>query len=125
MTTTPQEHATEGANTQPSTLQLPFDPRELLSVRILPSEFARICGVSRQTVSVWIRDGKISPGIDGKIDPQRAFRQVLRASNLGRVRARLLRAAIDDLGELRARSAQAAVLEQKVSDLTEQIGMAQ
>ncbi len=36
--------------------------------RITPAEFARCEGVSKATVSRWIRDGRISLGVDGLLD---------------------------------------------------------
>ena len=57
---------------------LPFAESDMLAVRLLPAEFARTVGVSRQTVSQWIKQGKVTLGADGRLDPTRAFRQLLR-----------------------------------------------
>jgi hypothetical protein len=75
---------------------------DLLRVRILPVEFARLLGVSKQTVSCWIRDGKITINpLDGRLDVQTAIQQVLRNTDPGRLRARVLRQAVQDVQGLR------------------------
>lgn len=46
--------------------------------RLRPAEFARRENVSRQTVSRWIKEGRLSPpGPDGRLDAQRAQRERL------------------------------------------------
>ncbi len=100
--------------TQPA---LPFAECELLRVRILPSEFARSLGVHKSTVSRWLKNGTIAAGADGRIDPQRATRQLLRNGDPGRFRARLLRQAYADVNDLRAQADRAAQLEQQLLDL--------
>lgn len=89
---------------------LPFlmDSPALLRVRILPAEFARLLGISKQCVSVWIRDGKITINpVDGRLDVQAAIQQVLRNTDPGRLRARVLRQAVEDVQGLRDAAAQA------------------
>ncbi len=82
---------------------LPFDPAELLAVRMRPAQFASMCKVSRQTVSQWARKGWISVGPDGLVDPVAATRQLLKRADPARVRARIFREATATHGELRAR----------------------
>lgn len=83
-------------------LSLLADAPELLRLRVLPAEFARLLGVSKQAVSRWIADGKVTINpIDGRLDVHQAVRQVLRHTDPGRVRSRVLRAAIDDVVALR------------------------
>lgn len=82
------------------------DAPELLRVRVLPAEFARLLGVSKQAVSRWIAAGKVSINpVDGRLDVQTAVQQVLRNTDPGRMRARVLRAAIADVQELRKSAA--------------------
>ena len=82
------------------------DAPELLRVRVLPAEFARLLGVSKQAVSRWIAAGKVSTNpVDGRLDVQTAVQQVLRNTDPGRMRARVLRAAIADVQELRKAAA--------------------
>ncbi|WP_305073463.1 hypothetical protein [Propionivibrio sp.] len=100
---------------------LPFDERDLLGVRLLPSEFSRACGVSRQCVSQWIKIGKVTLGADGRLDPTRAFRQLLRSGDPGRIRARLVRQAFADMADLRAEAGRAALLEQQLADAQQRI----
>lgn len=83
-------------------LPLLADHPDLLRVRILPAEFARLLGVSKQAVSCWIRDSKITINlIDGRLDVQTAIQQVLRNTDPGRLRARVLRQAVQDVQGLR------------------------
>lgn len=39
---------------------------------VKPSEFARICGVNRSTVTRWIQNGRIEPAENGLIDSEQA-----------------------------------------------------
>lgn len=92
--------------TQASLSGLPDHP-ELLRVRVLPAQFARIALVSKQTVSRWIRDGWIALGADGRLDPTVAIGQLLRRCDPGRLRARWLRQAVAEVQELREAAASA------------------
>lgn len=100
---------------------LPFAEAELLAVRLRPAEFARCIGVTKQSVSRWIADGKVTLGADGRINPTAAMRQLLRTGDPGRIRARLVRQAFADMGDLRAQAARADELGLKVAGLAEQI----
>lgn len=104
---------------------LPFDERDLLAVRLLPAEFSRVVGVSKQTVSRWIRDEKVTLGADGRLDPTKAFRQLLRTGNPGRIRARLVRQAFADMADLRAQAARANELALQVAALVESKAIAE
>ena len=85
-----------------ASLPLLLDQRELLKVRVLPAEFARLLGVSKQTVSQWIKAGKLTVNpLDGRLDVQAAVQQVLRNTDPGRLRARVLRQAVEDVQALR------------------------
>lgn len=94
-------------NTPNTTEQTPlgFDWRDMVKVRVRPAEFARMCHVSRQTVSCWIRDGKVTLGADGRLDPSVAARQVIDNSDPSRLRARVFKAATEDAASLRQRIA--------------------
>lgn len=100
---------------------LSFAETELLAVRLRPAEFARCIGVTKQSVSRWIADGKVTLGADGRINPTAAMRQLLRTGDPGRIRARLVRQAFADMGDLRALAARADEAERKVAVLAEQI----
>jgi hypothetical protein len=100
---------------------LPFAETELLAVRLRPAEFARCIGVTKQSVSRWIADSKVTLGADGRINPTAAMRQLLRTGDPGRIRARLVRQAFADMGDLRAQAARADELGLKVATLAEQI----
>lgn len=80
---------------------LEFDPADLASVRVRPADFARMMSVSRTAVSKWIKDGKVSLGADGRLDPHAAAQQVMRNTDPARARARALKGALGDTGELR------------------------
>lgn len=89
------------AEPRPSTL--PFDPADLVAMRVLPAQFARMVGVSKQAVSEWIRNGKVTLGPDGKLDPAKASREVIENSDPARLRARTLKQATLTHAQLRAR----------------------
>jgi DNA-binding transcriptional regulator YdaS (Cro superfamily) len=91
-----------------SSLQFLADAPELLKVRIHPAEFARLLGVSKQTVSQWIKKGHVSINpLDGRLDVTAAVQQVLRNTDPGRLRARVLRQAVEDVQSLRRTAAEA------------------
>lgn len=82
--------------------------KALLAIRVRPAEFARLLGVSKQTVSTWIRDGKVTiNALDGLLDARRAIQDVLRNTSPGRLRSRVLRQAVTDALELRENLARA------------------
>ena len=100
---------------------LPFAETELLAVRLRPAEFARCIDVTKQSVSRWIKNGTVTLGADGRLNPTAAMRQLLRTGDPGRIRARLVRQAFADMGDLRAQAARADELGRKVALLEEQI----
>jgi len=71
---------------------LPFSEEELATngPRLRPAELARLLGVSRQTVHVWLKAGKATLGADGRLDPRKAVADVLKAGDPARLRARVL-----------------------------------
>jgi len=81
-------------------LLLPFDPAQVdrSGLRLRPSEFARLMDTSKQAVSQWIKSGKITLGVDGRLDPRAAVRQLLRNSDPARLRAKILEPLVRDLG---------------------------
>lgn len=82
---------------------LSLDLGEVGRLRVRPAEFARMLGVSRQSVSRWIASGKVTLGTDGKLDPIEGYRQVTRNTDPARVRARFLRLAASGEAGLRKR----------------------
>lgn len=93
---------------------LPFDPSELTTVRVRPAVFARMCQVSKQCVSQWIKEGKITRGPDGLIDPAVAARQVFERTDPSRLRARVFKNAMSTQDQLKQR---VRTLEQQIKDL--------
>lgn len=85
----------------PSTL--PFDPVDVLRARVRPADFARMCGVSKQAVSTWIKNGVVLLGPDGLLDPVAALRDLIAKGDPQKVRVRFLKAAMKEQEELRAR----------------------
>lgn len=84
-----------------------LDHPDLLRVRILPAQFARAVGVSKQSTTRWVRDGWVTLGADGRLDPTVAIGQLLRRCDPGRLRARWLRQAVTEVQELREAAAMA------------------
>ena len=103
MTTHPEAPADRAENPHPSSSapMLPFDPQELVAMRVRPAQFSRMCGVSRQAVSDWIKRGVISLGPDGLLDPVTASRQVFERTDPARLRARVFKDLARDVPELR------------------------
>ncbi|MHB1245880.1 MAG: hypothetical protein ACYCZH_05520 [Sulfuriferula sp.] len=83
------------------------DAPELLKIRIQPAQFARALGVSKQSVSRWLKDGWVCLGADGRLDPTVAIGQLLRRCDPGRLRARWLRQAVGEVQDLRDNLARA------------------
>ena len=103
MTTTTQQAVFSPPSPAPSTL--PFDPRDLVEMRVLPAQFARMVGVSKQAVSKAIAIGKITLGPDGRLDPKKALREYLNNSDPARVRVRTFRQAMTETEALRVKVA--------------------
>jgi hypothetical protein len=82
---------------------LPFDPADLVALRVLPAQFARMCNVSKQSVSQWIKQGKVTLGPDGKLDPAKAAREVFERTDPGRLRARVFKSAMASRDDLHGR----------------------
>ena len=83
---------------------LPFDIESLTQgIRIRPADFARICGVSKQAVSNWIKIGKITLFPDGTLDPRKAAQQVINNTAPGRLRARIFKLSFDEAAQNRAK----------------------
>lgn len=81
---------------------LPFDLAEMIAVRLLPAQFARVVGVSKQSVSKWIRAGKVTLGPDGRLDPVAGIQEVLNKTAPTRLRARIFRQAMQGADAMRA-----------------------
>ena len=97
---------TEYSHSSPTQPTLSLSFAEVGRIRVRPAELARMLNVSRQTVSQWIQVGKVTLGADGKLDPTVATRQVIENSDPSRLRARVLKSAVDDVGALRRRIAE-------------------
>ena len=83
---------------------LPFDPADLVrGIRVRPAQFARMCGVSRQAVSQWIKAGKVLLYPDGTLDPAVAARRVIECTDPARMRAKVFRVISDDAATMRGR----------------------
>lgn len=92
-----------GAVDSPMPSTLPFDPAGLVAMRVLPAQFARMVGVSKQAVSQWVKRGIVTIGPDGKLDPAIASRQVIERTDPAKLRARVFKQATATHDEMRAR----------------------
>jgi hypothetical protein len=99
------DHVTEPQNqgkpiAQNKPLSLPFDPATLTQgIRVRPAEFSRMCEVSRQTVSRWVKNGVVLLFPDGTLDPAASAKRVIGHTDPGRMRARIFKdmtASVDD-----------------------------
>lgn len=93
--------STSGASS-PAQPFLGFDPAELVAVRVRPAEFARLSGVTKQAVSGWIKRGLVTLGPDGRLDPSKAYRELMANGDPAKLRARFMKGAMDDVGKLKA-----------------------
>lgn len=95
---------------------LPFPAADLdrSALRMRPADFARLLEVSKQTVSQWVKAGKITLRPDGLLDPRAAVRQLVRTSDPARLRSRVL---APILAEVRAAQAREAGLLDTVAGL--------
>jgi hypothetical protein len=103
------------------TSTLPFDPADLMDLRVKPAQFARMVGVSKQAVSKAIQTGKLMLGPDGKINPKKGLREYLENSDPTRVRVRTFKQAMTETEDLRAR---VRVLEVTVARLRDDVAAA-
>ncbi len=69
-------------------------------VRVLRAEFARLMGVSRQTVSEWVEKGWLTVGADNRIDPSKGAKEVYGNMDPLRAQAHVMRDAMDGRHEL-------------------------
>lgn len=99
---------------------LPFDMADMIAVRLLPAQFARVVGVSKQSVSKWIHAGKVTLGPDGRLDPAKALQEVLKNTAPTRLRARMFRQAMEGADamrvEIRALQRKCALLESELAE---------
>lgn len=102
------KQAEAGSRPVSTSAPLPFDPADLAQgVRVNQADFSRMCGVSRQTVSQWVKLGKIQAVYpDGSLDPFQAARDVIRNTDPARLRAKVFKVATEDAQALRARVAE-------------------
>ncbi|HRE14529.1 MAG TPA: hypothetical protein PLD37_10075, partial [Usitatibacteraceae bacterium] len=82
------------------------------------ADFARLMGVSKQTVSQWVKAGKVRLDLEGFLEPRAAVRQLLKSSDPARLRSRVL---APILAELRDAQAREAALLAQVTELRAQL----
>lgn len=91
------DHTHDASTEAQQSLLAPAD----MNIRVLPSQLARMLNVSKQCVSQWIKCGKLTLGPDGRVNPAQACDEVLRNSDPTRLRAKVLRPLVNDVGSLR------------------------
>ena len=72
-----------------------------MGVRVRQSQLARLLHVSRQTVSAWVKEGKLTLDANGMVNPTSAVREVISKSDPSRMKARLLKPLVNDVETLR------------------------
>jgi hypothetical protein len=89
------------------TPMLPFDPAQVtrLGIRLLPAEFSRLMGTSKQSVSRWIKRGVIALGSDGRLDPREAVRQYMHHADPAKMRNAVMAPMLNEVGALQRRVA--------------------
>ena len=91
------------------------------NLRVLRSELARMLGVSKPTVSEWVKAGWITLGADGRIDPRQAVASLLRHRDPARIRSKVLAPLISDIA---GRDREIERLRQLVEELRQQLAEA-
>lgn len=101
---------------QSNQTMLPFAGGDLdrSGIRLTRAEFARFLGVSKQTVTDWVKSGKVVLGADGRLDPRQAVSQLLRSSDPARLRAKVLEPLARDVG----------IMQKKITDLERDLSAA-
>lgn len=87
-----------------------------LGLRVTRAEFAKLMGTSRQAVTLWTQQGRITVGTDGRFDPRQAVAQLLRTGDPARIRSRVLAPIVNELSQQRDRLAQ---LERELAEAKE------
>lgn len=90
------------------------------AVRVRPVDFAKLCGVSKQAVSMWIKEGKITIYPDGTLDPKKAAKEYIQNSDPARVKASIFKVITDDVDTLKKEIQQ---LNAKISEQKNYIGV--
>lgn len=79
-------------DSRPLSLSIEFDPAYLAQgIRVRPAQFARMCRVTRQTVSQWVKRGLVQLYPDGTLDPAAAAKRLIAGTDPARLRARIFR----------------------------------
>lgn len=91
------------------------------NLRVLRSELARMLGVSKPTVSEWVKAGWITLGADGRIDPRQAVASLLRHRDPARIRSKVLAPLIADIA---GRDREIERQRQALEDLRQQLAAA-
>jgi uncharacterized coiled-coil protein SlyX len=63
---------------------------ETVGIRLLPAQLARVLNVSKQSVSTWVKSGRVILGNDGRVDPRQAIARLLATGDLSRLRIKIL-----------------------------------
>lgn len=91
------------------------------NLRVLRSEFARMMGVSKPTVTEWAKTGWITIGADNRIDPRQAVASLLKHRDPARIRSKVLAPLISDIA---GRDREIERLRQLVEELRHQLAEA-
>lgn len=89
-------------------LSLGFESSEdamLAGIRARPADLARLFDVTKQTVSNWVKDGRIILGVDGRVDPRVAVSRLIATGDPARLRAVFLKPLVTELADARRRIA--------------------
>jgi hypothetical protein len=84
------------------------------SVRVRPSQLAKLFCVSKQAVSMWLSKGTISSYPDGSINPAVAAREYINHTDPNRVKVSVFKFLTDDVGVLKSQ------LEKLTGEIAEQ-----
>ena len=89
-------------------------PEPDLGLRVTRAQFARMCDVSRTTVTRWVQAGLIPVGVDNRFCPRAAMDRLVRHIDPQRMRARILRPMADEVTDARRRLVEAEARAQEL-----------
>lgn len=111
---TPADTGQNQSESLPTVGLLSGDHELMAGIRVTRAQFARMMNCSRQAVTEWVQDGRITVGPDGRFDPRRAVADLLRTGEPGKLRVMVLRPLIDEMTQCRNRI---AALESELAEL--------
>lgn len=91
---------TDGMSSKSMALPFESSTMETSGIRVTRAEFSRLMGCSKQAVTEWVKSGRVSIGVDNRLDPRKAVSQLLQSGDPARIRSRVLQPFVRQIDEL-------------------------